>query len=756
MKSAFSAKKVALVSGAVVAAAAVSLTAYALMSNPSEDSFLGALSSAVNPAKTMATQLSATGDVKTSDYISASQIAVTGDGKYAFVNDETAQKVYKLDLSTNKKVAEAAVGAQVNNVVVNGNDVYVLYGALDGKVAKYTTDLKAAGDAVSVGHTPSDGVVNGSELYVSNRFTNNVSVINTSTMKVTKTIDVSREPMALTIASNKLFVACHLQDSAATDKVVSAKVSVIDLASQAKIKDIALPNGSEGVKDICSSPDGKYVYATHILARYGYPTTQLDRGWINTNAVSIIKADSAEHWNTVLLDRVEKGSGNPWGVAATNDKLIVSVSGTQEAVVIDRAAMEKKITDVESGKAVVRTLDSAAKIKDYVNFLDGTRTYVSLPGQNPRGMAVYGNKAYFAQYISGDVAVLNLADNTTSTISLGTQPEQDIVRHGEELWYDATNCYQNWESCASCHPDARMDSINWDNLNDGLGNPKSAKSMLYSHRTPPTMITGIRASAEIAVRAGMKYIQFNTVSEDENLAIDEFLKSLKPEQSPYLNKDGSLTEDALKGKKLFEDNCASCHSGPFFTDLEHHATNVPYAENWETKNGQKYVTPSLVEVWRTAPYGFNGSYKSIRDYVDAALKGKTNAEKDQLTQYVLSIGAEGEEYGLEQVQVTNNGALTANKLIPGSRIDKVTFRKQLDTANDAVATFELFDNTGKSLAKKTLELSHTMNDRKAASVDINFDVPESLKADSYFKVSIVSKADQNKKLATDFVAKYKG
>ncbi|MHC4147198.1 MAG: cell surface protein, partial [Planctomycetota bacterium] len=79
-------------------------------------------------------------------------------------------------------------------------------------------------------------------------------------------------------------------------------------------------------------------------------------------------------------------------------------------------------------------------------------------------------------------------------------------RRGEMLFNDALLCFQSWQSCASCHPsDARVDALNWDLLNDGLGNPKNTKSLLLSHETPPAMITGIRENAEIAVRAGFRH-----------------------------------------------------------------------------------------------------------------------------------------------------------------------------------------------------------------------------------------------------------
>ena len=60
------------------------------------------------------------------------------------------------------------------------------------------------------------------------------------------------------------------------------------------------------------------------------------------------------------------------------------------------------------------------------------------------------------------------------------------------LFNDATICFQHWQSCGSCHPDARVDGLNWDLLNDGLGNPKNTRSMLLVHQGGPAMSLGVR------------------------------------------------------------------------------------------------------------------------------------------------------------------------------------------------------------------------------------------------------------------------
>ena len=79
------------------------------------------------------------------------------------------------------------------------------------------------------------------------------------------------------------------------------------------------------------------------------------------------------------------------------------------------------------------------------------------------------------------------------------------VRKGEMLFNDATICFQQWQSCVSCHPGGgRLDGLNWDLVNDGIGNTKNTKSLLLAHKTPPAMIRGIRENAEAAVRAGFQ------------------------------------------------------------------------------------------------------------------------------------------------------------------------------------------------------------------------------------------------------------
>ena len=141
------------------------------------------------------------------------------------------------------------------------------------------------------------------------------------------------------------------------------------------------------------------------------------------------------------------------------------------------------------------------------------------------------------------------------------------------LFFDATICFQHWQSCGSCHPDARVDGLNWDLPNDGLGNPKNTRNLLHVFHGGPAMSLGVRENAAAAVRAGITHILFAVRPEEDAQAMDAYLQSLQPVPSPYLV-DGKLSPAAEHGKQLFFSkalNCAECHPAPYYCDKKSHS-----------------------------------------------------------------------------------------------------------------------------------------------------------------------------------------
>lgn len=150
------------------------------------------------------------------------------------------------------------------------------------------------------------------------------------------------------------------------------------------------------------------------------------------------------------------------------------------------------------------------------------------------------------------------------------------------------------------------------------------------------MISGIRKSAELAVRAGYRYIQFFDISEADAACVDVYLRSLQPVPSPYLV-DEKLSDRAKEGRKVFNElKCGECHGGSYYTDLKTYriGDDVEFEKGWDT--------PTLREVWRTAPYLFDGRAATMKDVFKVHRHGlgrKKVSEKeiDALTEYVNSL-----------------------------------------------------------------------------------------------------------------------
>ncbi len=367
----------------------------------------------------------------------------------------------------------------------------------------------------------------GKTLYVCNRFDDSVTIHDVARRADPIRIAVPRQPVALDITPDgrHLLVAHHLPEGRADQGAVAAGVSVIDVVTRQVAKRLTLPSGSGLLRTIKVSPDGRLAAVTHNLARFQMPTTQVDRGWMNTAALTLIDVPGLSVINTVLLDNVDRGAADPWAIGWTADgkNLAVTHAGTHDLSVIDVPALLAKLRGLPAKPDPARPVDPysasrvAADVPNDLAFLVGLRSRVRLSGNGPRALTIVGAQLFVANYFSDTVERVDLQTPslTPVTIALGPPAALSVVRRGEMLFNDATISFQGWQSCASCHSDdARVDGLNWDLLNDGMGNPKNTKNLVWAHRTPPAMSTGIRDNAETAVRSGLSHILFAEPSED--------------------------------------------------------------------------------------------------------------------------------------------------------------------------------------------------------------------------------------------------
>lgn len=466
-------------------------------------------------------------------------------------------------------------------------------------------------------------------IYVCNQFANTVSEIDPVLRKVVRSVEVLREPKSAVFSKDGkyLYVTNFLPAQRADVDYVAACVSVIEMKGFTKVKDIQLANGSNALRGICITPDGKYIYVSHNLGRFAVPTSQLQQGWMNTSAFSIIDTEKQAFLGAIVVDEPERGAAGIWSIACNDESVFITHSGTHEVSVINHKAMREKFENYPD-KSVL----------DYdLTFLYGMRKRVPLQGNGPRNMVLAGDRLIIPTYFADVLNFVDIHTQEVTAAALNPDREESKENRGERYFNDASNCFQNWQSCNGCHPgDARTDGMNWDLMNDGVGNSKNCKSLLFSHVTPPSMISGIRATAEIAVHAGFKFIQFFDIDEEHADCVDAYLKALRPVPSPYLV-NGELTDKAKEGRKIFEKwGCGECHSGPYFTDMKRHriGEDVEFEEGWDT--------PTLREVWRTAPYLFNGRAATMEEVFGVykhGIENKKISKKDveALTEYVNSL-----------------------------------------------------------------------------------------------------------------------
>lgn len=606
-------------------------------------------------------------------YLGPTTVLASKDGKSLLVANADAKQVAVVDVAGRSVIRSTPVPAEPTGMVLSpdGTKLYVTCAAPTSTVCVIEVASGKVIGSIPAGHTATGAAItpDGKRLYVCNRFNNNVSVIDLAANKEIARIAVIREPNGVVVTPDgkSAFVMNHLPLDRSDSYDVAATVTVIDTATSAT-SSIRLPNGSSSMRGICVSPCGKYVFAVHILARYQMPTTQLERGWMNTNAMSIIDVATKKSINTVLLDDVDLGAANPWGVTTTADgkSICVTHAGTHEVSVIDAMGVLEKLAKIAAPPAPETAKDKAKDKKDAASnvyaatasptpadvpndlaFLVGLRRRVKLDGNGPRGVAVIGSNVYAAEYFTDTIGVIDLeskAMKPVTQIALGPKPTLTVQRRGEILFNDAEICFQHWQSCESCHPDSRVDGFNWDLMNDGLGNPKNTRNMLYVHQAGPAMSLGVRESAEAAVRSGITHILFAVRPEEEAKALDTYLESLTPVPSPHLV-GGKLTAAAERGKKIFFDDkvgCSNCHPEPIYTDKKSH--DVGSVGKYD-KPTDKFNTPRLPEAWRTAPYMHDGQYLTIKELI---AKGKHGAKGgdisklsdkdiDDLVEFVLSL-----------------------------------------------------------------------------------------------------------------------
>lgn len=424
---------------------------------------------------------------------------------------------------------------------------------------------------------------------------------------------VDAHPQALAMLPDSPIVLVACDTPGRNDRTIC----MVDI-QKGSVTRIPIP-GSSNLRGIAVDPAGKFALAMHLVHKSHLPSTQIEQGWVFTNAISHISLTEPYSVTTFPLDTRTQGFANPESVAISSDgkTAYVSHGGADVVSVIDLTVMF----------ALLHT-NPKSEIQNPKSFdVTQTRRYVlaRIPvGANPRGLAISpdGKTLAVANRLSDSVSLIDTAARTvTKTVSLqeprlsekgvDQNDAADLVRQGEILFHSGKLSFSGQFSCASCHPDGHTDGLNWDLPADGFSNFQNTKSLLGIEGTAPYGWLGKSDTLRDRFTGTLRHLFQHEPTEQEAAALEAYLSQLD-----YPAVGGAVPATAsnkpnspavLRGKELFHGRagCIECHSGKKFADRATHDIGTGDTTH------RAYDTPALLRVSETAPYMHDGRAETL-------------------------------------------------------------------------------------------------------------------------------------------------
>jgi hypothetical protein len=353
--------------------------------------------------------------------------------------------------------------------------------------------------------------------------------------------------------------------------------------------------------------DDELVAFTHLVPKSRLPSTQIEQGWVFTNALTIVDwGDAVPRGRLVPLDTRTRGFANPSGVTASPDGkwLYVAHDGAEVVSVVDVERVLAEVTPqpLTSREAPTGLYDAPDLTR--TRRLVPKRWTVSAPG-SALAVSPDGSRLAVAHPREDRVSILDTSTgNVLRLLELAEGEPPQLVRRGETLFHSGRLSYGGQFSCASCHPRGHTDGLSWDLPADGFNNFQNTKSLLDAAGTAPYGWHGGSATLRERFSGTLQGLFQYKPTEDESLALAAYLESLRaPPRGPP-----EPTPGWTRGRELFGTaGCATCHAGPRFTDGKQHALGT--SSDGDPSSG--FDTPSLAGVARSGPWLHDGRANTL-------------------------------------------------------------------------------------------------------------------------------------------------
>jgi YVTN family beta-propeller protein len=580
-------------------------------------------------------------------YLSPLEMALSPDGRLLYVVCQASDELRVVDLESGKVVNIVPLGRAPRGIVLSpdGTQIYVTNSTDDTVSIVDVATLKVT-RTLPTGFEPAGVVTDhtGEALYVANRLSGDISVIDVKTGQETKRLQAGRGASYLALSPDGKFIyGTHIYPNSRAHRTPpQSEITVIDTARQTVVERMPLHNVA-GVFHVTLSADGKLGVATQMRPKNLVPLAHVEHGWVFGNSLTLFGEDVGGTVQ-VPIDELDRYYSLPWGVVITPDKsrIFVTTAASESVTVIDVARLLNFVR---------------ARHEGFVNDLSASANYVvaRIPvGHNPRGVLLSKDARllYVANRLNDSISVIDTSSNrVVSTIDLGGPKTINAIRRGERTFFTADYAFQGQFGCSNCHLDATIDGLQWDLEPDGFGRDiVDNRSLEDLAGTEPFKWNGGNPDmpTECGPRTEKYFFRSQSFGDHELTDLVTFVYSLPYRPNRYRLANGELTPAQERGKAIFErtkdkkgkpipqaNQCAYCHSGPKFTNQK----QVDVGTGKVTDRSPVVDTAQLRNVVYSAPYLHDGSARSLEEiwtvFNPKDTHGVTNdLTKDQLNDLI--------------------------------------------------------------------------------------------------------------------------
>jgi len=580
-------------------------------------------------------------------YLSPIEMAFSPDGHLLYVLCQDSDEVRVVDPESAKVVGSIHVGHIPRGIALSP-DARRLYvtNAWSDTVSVIDTATREVVRTLPAGFEPTGVVVDkaGATLYVANRLSSDVSVIDLASGKEIKRLLAGRGASYLALSPDGRWIYCtHIYPNlGAFRSEPASEITVIDTSTR-RVDDRKPLHNVAGLFHVAASADGRLVAVAQLRPKNLIPLAHVEHGAVFGDSLTLF-GDDVGGTLQIPIDELDRYYALPWGVVITPDKskIFLTTAGSQSVTVID---VPRLLTTVRTRR------------QSFANDLSASADYVTariLVGHNPRGVALSpdGTRLYVANRLDDTLSVIDTkAEKVISTIDLGGPKNIDVLRRGERLFYTADSSFQGQFGCLNCHLDSTIDGLEWDLEPDGFGKDIVDNRLLENLAgTEPFKWNGGNPDmpTECGPRTEKFFFRSQSFNQQQLTDLVTFVYSLPYRPNRFRFANGELTPAQERGKGIFDrtqtkkggpipeaNQCTYCHGGPKYTNQK----QVDVGTGRSTDRSPVIDVPQLSNVAYSAPYLHDGSAKSLEEiwtiYNPKDTHGVTNdLTKDELNDLI--------------------------------------------------------------------------------------------------------------------------